>query len=57
MTDLSATHGPCVTIFMDRVAPMVFARPGSTAALIGYVFAHEIGHYLQGIPATLRRAS
>ena len=41
--------GSCVTIFGDRIEPMAAANPRKTAALLGHVLAHELGHVLQGI--------
>jgi len=50
--------GPCsalcenrctVFIFYDRVETVVVNRPVSASAILGYVFAHEIGHILSGV--------
>ncbi|HJZ98585.1 MAG TPA: hypothetical protein VKE70_18875 [Candidatus Solibacter sp.] len=38
-----------MTIFVDRLKPMVARQPLSTSYLIGHVLAHEMGHVLQGI--------
>ena len=48
ITDFSVVQGPCVTIFIDRIEPMVFGNPESSRALIGYTLVHEISHFLQG---------
>jgi hypothetical protein len=42
-------EGACVTIFMDRLKPMLAARPFTTAFLLGHVLTHEMGHVLQRV--------
>ena len=49
ISDPYATRGACVTIFMDRLKPMLAGSPAKTRFLLGHVLAHEIGHILQGI--------
>src|SRR5262249_33672461 len=44
-----ALDGAAVTVFMDRLAPMVNDNPMAAAILLGHVLAHEMGHILQGI--------
>jgi hypothetical protein len=41
-------QGPCVTLLMDRLEPLVQKNPVQAAFLMGHVLAHEIGHVLQG---------
>jgi len=43
------TDGACVTLFLDRVKPMLAGRPTTTTFLLGHVVAHELGHVLQGL--------
>jgi hypothetical protein len=43
-----AKSGPCVTVFMDRLNPMVSSNPVTAAVLLGHVFAHELAHILTG---------
>jgi hypothetical protein len=38
-----------IVVFYDRVEAVVVNRPFSGSAILGYVFAHEIGHILSGI--------
>lgn len=38
-----------VTLFMDRVEPMVDSNPVASAFLLGHVLAHEMAHVLQRI--------
>jgi hypothetical protein len=40
--------GANITLFMDRLEPMSGPNPTTTAALLGHVLAHEMGHVLQG---------
>ena len=50
VTDLSAIQGgACVTIFMDRLKPMLDGNPTKCGYLLGHVLAHEIAHVLQGM--------
>lgn len=42
-------RGPCVTLLMDRLQPLIRLNPKQTGYLLGHVMAHEIGHVLQGI--------
>ncbi len=44
-----SAEGACVTIFVDRLKPMVALQPLTTSVLLGHVLAHEMGHVLQGI--------
>jgi hypothetical protein len=44
-----STEGPCVTLLMDHLVPMVHRNPLRTGFLLGHVLAHEIGHVLQGV--------
>ena len=44
-----ANGGDCVTIFTDRLHPMLAGNPATTVHLLGHVLAHEIAHVLQGI--------
>ena len=44
-----AKTGVPVFIFYDRVETVVVNRPVSASAILGYVFAHEIGHILSGV--------
>lgn len=39
---------PCVTVFADRLRPMLAENPGITSSLFGHVLAHEISHILRG---------
>jgi hypothetical protein len=43
-----AVGGASITVFMDRLEPMGGSNPTTTAALLGHVLAHEMGHVLQG---------
>jgi hypothetical protein len=40
--------GTCLTVFVDRIEPMVNAAPITAASVLGHVLAHEIGHVLEG---------
>ncbi len=40
--------GTCITVFLDRLKPMIEASPRTAASLLGHVLAHEMGHILQG---------
>jgi hypothetical protein len=44
-----AKTGVRIVVFYDRVEAVVVNRPVSGSAILGYVFAHEIGHVLSGI--------
>jgi hypothetical protein len=44
-----ANSGVRVVILYDRVEMLVMNRPLSASAILGYVFAHEIGHLLSGV--------
>src|SRR5262249_867355 len=44
-----AAGGGCVTVFMDRLKPIVDHSPTAPAFLLGHVLAHELGHALQGV--------
>jgi hypothetical protein len=43
-----AADGMRITVFMDRLKPMSVSNPTTTAALLGHILAHEMGHVLQG---------
>jgi hypothetical protein len=38
-----------ITVFYDRIRPMLANWPGLVPTLLAHVFAHEIGHSLQGL--------
>ena len=38
-----------ITVFYDRIRPMLANWPGLVSTLLAQVFAHEIGHSLQGL--------
>jgi hypothetical protein len=44
-----AAGSGCVTVFMDRLRPMLEHSSTAPAFLLGHVLAHEFGHVLQGI--------
>ena len=41
-------NGACMTVFLDRLEPMIEASPSGAASLLGHVLAHEMGHILKG---------
>ena len=46
-----AKTGVRVVVFYDRFEPIIVNRPVSASAILGYVFAHEIGHVLSAVAA------
>ncbi len=44
-----ADSGVRITIFYDRVEPLLGGHHAPEATILGYVLAHEIAHVLQGI--------
>ena len=43
-----ATDGVRIIVFYDRFEPLIANRPVEANSVLGYVFAHEIGHVLLG---------
>lgn len=41
-------NGACMTVFLDRLKPMIEGSPSGAASLLGHVLAHEMGHILEG---------
>jgi len=44
-----ADGGLRITIFLDRLHPVLARNPNSRGAILGHVIAHEVVHVVQGI--------
>ena len=44
-----ATGGVRITLFLDRMQPVLARSPNTRGAILGHVIAHELVHVLQGI--------
>jgi hypothetical protein len=44
-----ATRGVRITLFLDRLQPVLARSPNTRGAILGHVIAHELVHVLQGI--------
>jgi hypothetical protein len=46
-----ATGHTCITVFMDRIRPMLTDNPVLAESLLGHILAHEMAHVLRGTDA------
>jgi hypothetical protein len=50
MASLQPQLGDRILIFFDRIEPLLSSHDAPPGRVMGYVFAHEIAHVLQGVP-------